>query len=136
MIEMNSNKILGWIFAVSLLIAFLHLGALEYFWYWQFWWFDIPLHFLGGVLLALIASFLYIKYGSTEGRVTNRMIFINLIATVLIVGFLWEVFELVAGGREFADSDYTLDTIADMFTDLAGGLFVYGIISNIYGRKS
>lgn len=133
---MNSNKILGWIFAVSVVIAFLHVGALEYFWYWQFWWFDIPLHFLGGVLIALMASFFYVRYVSTEGYITSRMLFINLISAVLIVGFLWEVFELVVGGREFADSDYTLDTISDMFTDLAGGLFVYGIINNIYARKS
>ncbi len=121
---------------MSLLLAFLHIGAMQFKWYWFFWWFDILTHFVGGVVVALGLLFWYIKYGSVKRSITKKEVFVISTLGVLVVGVLWELFEFLVGGSNFAESGFTADSISDLFTDIAGGAFVYVIISFIHGRKS
>lgn len=134
--NINRKTILSWLFGTSFLIGALHLGALKYSWYWLYWWFDIPVHFLGGIVVALISLYVYLKYSSAQGSLTKKQLFWVTFLGVLVIGLLWEAFELVVGGRAFADSDYMLDTISDIFTNISGSALVYVIISSIYERKS
>jgi len=119
----------------SLLLASLHVGALNNAWYWLYWWFDIPTHFLGGIVTALIALVVYSKYSSIEPQITRKNIFLVSLLSVVVIGVLWEGFELIIGGREFADSDYLVDTVADMFADTSGGLVVYLIMSVLFHKE-
>src|SRR5688572_29626513 len=43
---------LGVICALLALILILDLFALEYYLYWMLWWYDIMMHFLGGVIIG------------------------------------------------------------------------------------
>jgi hypothetical protein len=91
-----------------------------------FWWYDMPMHFLGGLFTSLLLLYVLIKYfnkivlnfGST---------FIVIITLSLIVGLLWEGYELflaiLSGNRHIL-----LDSISDICFDIAGaaqGMLIY-----------
>ena len=88
--------------------------ALSNFWYWQYRWLDMLMHFSGGVVIGLA---LYAAFG-------RRM---AILYGVLIVGALWEVFEYVLG-ISLVERNFAFDTTKDLTMDLVGGLAVYGIM--------
>ena len=117
-------------FILILIIAILHELALNFFLYWKFWWFDILMHFLGGLWIGLISLWFYflsgyVKY--TKKRIT--FIFVLSSVSVLVVGIAWELFELLV---EFDfSSEYLFDTISDLILDILGALTASIILINI-----
>ncbi len=114
-------RIILWkeILFVAILTLFLHLVSLKFFLYWTIWWFDIPLHFLGGFLIGLIAiSFLKIINRNTF--VTFNLFFLTIFA-VMIVGLVWELWELFVGFTTVLNDKG--DTILDLIMDILGGVF-------------
>lgn len=101
-------------------MAFLHVIALKLSLYWHFWWFDMPMHFLGGAIVALGLFFLIdIKFPLST--VFERLPFTLL--AVLAVALAWEYFELWAGIP--IESDYVVDTLTDLVMGLSGGYVGY-----------
>ena len=101
---------------VAILLVF-HLIALAFYFYWTLWWFDIMMHFLGGIIGGFITIwFLFdsdIFYTHVpSGKETALLAF----AVVLMVAVLWEVFEYKAG-LTGSEPRY----ISDVFSDLAFG---------------
>ncbi|MBP6866324.1 MAG: hypothetical protein KBC12_02145 [Candidatus Pacebacteria bacterium] len=96
------------------IIALVNYGAIKFHWYYSLWWFDMPMHFLGGMWVAmLLAWYLSDDRFSTDsvGRV---------ILGAFIVGLSWEVFELLLN-EQFVQNAYDLpDTLSDIFFDLSG----------------
>lgn len=97
-------------------LAVIHVIAIKLYLYWQILWLDIPMHFLGGIVVAL-------------GLYTLRdlQIFPNkflkllpVMLLVLCVAIAWEVYELMTGITTLAD--LYGDTIADIIMGLSGGL--------------
>lgn len=114
-------RIILWkeILFVAILTLFLHLVSLKFFLYWTIWWFDIPLHFLGGFLIGLIAiSFLKIINRNTF--VTFNLFFLTIFA-VMIVGLVWELWEIFIGFTDVLKDKG--DTILDLIMDFLGGIF-------------
>ena len=37
----------------SIILAVTHIISLELFLYWRYWWLDLPMHILGGSVVAL-----------------------------------------------------------------------------------
>jgi hypothetical protein len=73
------------------------------------------MHFLGGFWVSLaIIWFFHVK------DVSLKLIF-KIILGVLLIGFLWEVFEVVIDEIFSKNSFNVLDTISDIFLDLSGG---------------
>jgi hypothetical protein len=104
-------------------LAVIHNIAMQLFLYWHIWWFDIPVHTLGGIVVAL--GFFALR---------DLRIFPNawlkpvpVLALVLGVALLWELFELVAGIPNAGD--YAIDTSIDVTVGVLGG-FVGYIIGN------
>lgn len=96
-----------------LLIAVLHLSALALSLYWLYPWFDVLLHFLGGVWVFLALVWLAERF-----RVPYRVFLVFL--GVLFVGVGWEVFELLAGIPR--EANFVLDTSIDLLMDSLGGI--------------
>jgi len=110
-------------FVLIFLIATLHILAINFFLYWKFWWFDILLHFLGGLWVGL--SFLQFYFFSNLIKIkkkSNLFIFIFSVLTVLFVGLGWEIFEFIIGVN-FSEN-YWSDTILDLIMDTVGALTV------------
>lgn len=119
-------------FVLVTIIAILHYLALKFYLYWSIWWFDIPVHFLGGLWVGFIAMwFLFLSgivYKNVEFTKTTK-IFLIIVASVIAVGILWEVFEVYSGVLTF-EKNYWSDTSLDLVMDTIGG-----IVAFIYSRK-
>ena len=57
-----------------------------------------------------------------------------MILFVLTVGLSWELFEVIIESASIAEPDYLLDTIADIFVDIAGALFAYILFLRVPAR--
>lgn len=116
------------LFFIGLLtLAIAHSFFIEFSLYWRYLWLDIPVHLLGGIVVALgvaILPFFNITY--FEKRASLGV----YILIVLSVGVVWEVFESVAV-ITIHDYDFWLDTSMDLCMDVVGGYIGYGIVKNI-----
>lgn len=142
------------IFAFLIFILALHAVAFSNYWYWTIWWFDMPMHFFGGVWLAMAFLLLNSKFKilmvrprspSIPSRVEGLngssilQLFDYLIAVfitlsfVALGGILWEFFEffydLLISSRGYAGFAQlgAADTVSDLFFDLFGGLAAFAI---------
>lgn len=104
--------------AVLIIFIFVaHMLATKFYWYYSIWYFDMIMHFLGGVWLGLCAIYLFTPKSSSL-----RSIFLVLFF-VLTVGLGWEVFEFIFYNY-FAQHFFDVsDTFSDIFFDLTGGVF-------------
>ena len=103
-------------------VFFLHLIASDLYWYYSIWWFDMPMHFLGGMFIGMMALWLFcmpnsIKSGSPQ---TVFKVFLVTLTLGLVVGFFWEFFEYGVGHLFSVDLGNTLDSTSDLFFDIAG----------------
>jgi hypothetical protein len=116
--------LLAEIFFVGITVAVLHKIALSFSLYWTIWWFDIPMHFLGGALMALIT--LFIIYDSKFFNFSVKkpiVIFSAAIGMTLIIGLSWELWELYMGFTDVYKDQ--IDTMADLINDTLGAITVY-----------
>ncbi len=101
------------LFALLFLIACLHVIAAWLYLYQIVSWFDIPMHLLGGVAVALAY---FTVFGGTNKSIIRAIVF------VFIVGVLWEIFELSFGITFLSDgAAYVFDTAKDLTMDIIGG---------------
>lgn len=114
-------------FILIIVIAFLNYLAIQFHLYWTFAWFDILMHFLGGVWVAFLSLWFFFFSGFTNfkiGALKNMTIFSILLLSVIIVGILWEVFEIHSGVL-FFEKNYAWDTSLDLLMDTIGGVSVF-----------
>ena len=88
---------------------------MNFYWYSSVWYLDMFMHFLGGFWL----SFAMIWFFKIK-KITPKIIF-EIILGVLFFSIIWEVFEIIVD-KSITDNIFNiLDTISDIFFDLAGG---------------
>lgn len=107
-------------FALLTCIALLHYVALDRAYYWTIPWYDIMMHFLGGLWVALFSLWV-----CASGRVLflpQRVSWGKVLVVVLVVGLFWEFYELLFGLTFTSDPEYWGDSVLDMVMDTAGGL--------------
>jgi hypothetical protein len=113
MIKLNTLLLL---IALSVLAA-VHLIALEFYLYWYYLWLDIPVHFLGGVIVSLGL------FAATEMRLLFAAFwsdkFWRASIVVWLVMIAWEVFEVWAGIPIL--DNYVFDTTLDLAVGWLGG---------------
>lgn len=111
-------------------ILIIHIIATFAGWYESFWWFDIPMHLIGGAGVALSSYHLLQDYDKRNQFDSQSVALKILIITgfVAIAAVCWEFME------------FTLDTyvntnlqpgIADTMKDLANGLTGGGLVAVI-----
>jgi hypothetical protein len=100
-------------FAVLLLAALTQIAIAEYL-YWRIWWFDIPMHVLGGFWAGLFGAWMLRIFG-LEVSMLRCMLF------ALAVGVVWEVFEYYSGLTDFMYISYSADVAKDLVMDVIGG---------------
>lgn len=104
---------------VLILILILHLFGMYEHLYISYWYYDIILHILGGVGIALSALFIL--------KNPRYIILITIVA-----GILWELFEAYYGitGAPVGSYSHKIDTVKDLVDDTLGALVVYLISKN------
>ena len=115
---MKKSSILYIGFGLTVLLWALNFIALTFYLYWSISWYDIMMHFLGGLMTGVLAMWFW---GLEERSVSS---FLLLFASVMIVGGAWEVFEYV-NDLTFSTQEYKIDTIVDLVMDGLGGIFAY-----------
>jgi len=117
---MPRKKLSITVLALVFFILILNYAAMKFHWYYSLLWFDMLMHFLGGLWLGL--AFVWLYPAGTS--------YLKIIAGVLLVGIFWEIFELVVHNY-FPDEALDWgDTLLDLFFDmLGGGVAVFYLIN-------
>lgn len=114
-------------FFISLvLLAVANNLAVQFSLYWQYLWFDIPMHFLGGTVIALGFLSAYPMHFSTRGRR-----FKATLVFVLVGGLLWEAFEHSAGISLTREAALLPDTALDLAMDIVGGVVAFYVVEHM-----
>jgi len=122
---MNQRTAVGIsILSLALLIALFQYLASAYYLYWVWWWADIVMHFLGGLLIGG-AVLWWIRYEIPMSIRMHLPVFLTTFLAVVSVGVLWELFELFTDS--YSAINYTVDTASDLGMDVVGMLVAYGL---------
>jgi hypothetical protein len=100
-----------------LLLAVLNAIAISLHWYSIIWWFDMPMHFLGGLAVFYLSA--YIWFGATKYVSVGRYIYESIITAVLL-GVLWEALEFILYKKYGVPNFILLDSFSDLLFDLSG----------------
>lgn len=117
------------------ILAVLFFASVKFYLDWFYWWYDMVLHFLGGVVVGMF-SLVFLKEFFGLDHWTNKKIIVLTFLITLLIGLLWEIFELVVGTTSFADGRiYFTDTVSDLILDVVGGLFGVLCGFKIWGKN-
>jgi len=105
---------------VLVIIFVLHLISLRNDYYWLIWWYDIMMHFLGGVWVVLVLIWLnQLKAAAVV------LTFKRVLTTIVVVGLAWEIYELLFNQTFIDAKGYGLDTVLDLIMNTVGATAVY-----------
>ncbi len=120
---MQKNTILMTTLACAILGVILHFMALNFYFYWSYWWWDVMTHFFVsftgalGLYWGIFYSGLIFKQPFIRAWKNVLVIFL----LVLAIGIGWEMFEFTNGITD-SDEGYARDTMNDLILDSAGAL--------------
>jgi hypothetical protein len=120
----SKRKLIKEALILVLIIGGINFIASYFHWYWSIWWFDMPVHFMGGVFVGMLTIYLfYRKIGilTTKGQ-SLKALFVILAGT-FVFGFMWEIFEFFVQGSTNGNLANIVDSVSDICFDLAGGIF-------------
>lgn len=95
-------------------LAVLHYYALTDYLYWQYVWLDVPVHFLGGLALAMLLIGVLRNF--------HPRAFLFLMAGVILG---WEAFELLIQTQR--EANFVFDTALDLLMGSLGALCAYAL---------
>ncbi len=117
-------------FALLVLVGVLDLMGIYLYLYWTVWWFDMVTHFLAGSVVGLATLLVWQKFSITTDEKVSKIIWSAVIGG-LLVGLLWEEFELYFDLTSFSDGmAYVTDTVSDLILDTLGAF-----LGALYGMK-
>jgi hypothetical protein len=99
--------------------------AQKFYLYTSIWYFDMFMHFGGGfwegLLFLWFFPLLNLPFFHLSIEKIDLKLICKTISFVLMIGILWEVFEIYTHNYLGHDPFNILDTASDIFFDLAGG---------------
>ena len=111
-------------FAVLMTIFTLHLISLQNDYYWLIWWYDIMMHFLGGVWVVLVLIWLnQLKAAAVV------LTFKRVLTAIVVVGLAWEIYELLFDQTFIDAKGYGLDTVLDLIMNTVGAAAAYFLLN-------
>jgi len=122
---MHKNPFFQFLFLLLLVIATLEFIGLDRLWLFVFWWFDLVLHFLGGIWVSGMALWFFFLSGYVKPppRTVPKIAGVA-VASFLFIGTGWEIFEFLAGAIFAEEAEYFFDTATDMLIGLLGGVLI------------
>ncbi len=103
------------------IVAVIHFLANEHFLYWEWWWLDVVMHFLGGNFIASLFAWFYISLRET---IPSRA---AILYAVFLVAVLWELFEFMTGMMDTTIPGYVFDTVSDTILGILGA-YIFSIL--------
>ena len=121
---LSDLKTIAWFFIFPVLVLIVHFFLLFFNVYEIFPWFDMPIHFLGGMVVS-VTYFLTLKYlqGENYLMLNNIARVIFVFALVSLTAVFWELFEFSLTYLTGLGLQGNLDdTMLDLFLGMLGGL--------------
>ncbi len=114
------------------ILAVVNFIAVYLNWYYFVWWFDMPMHFLGGLTVFYFGAIVWrfaLKYVSF-----GRYLYESILTAVLI-GVLWEALEFYLYIKYGSPMFSLVDSFSDVFFDLSGALLGAFLITGFRNQK-
>lgn len=125
--QIRMTALLVSLLVLAAVLFILNEYAQVHFLYWRLWWYDIMMHFLGGVVVGGLAAALLVRLMPS---LSWRAMLGGVVVSILAVGIGWEIFEYAAG--MFAGVDNIVgDTLLDLVMDTLGALSAYGVVMSV-----
>jgi hypothetical protein len=126
--QLKHRKYLLELVFFATLTAVLHYLALVNFLYWNVSWFDILMHFLGGVTMGFLALFVFFTSNYLPGfakfKYNKLVVFYIVISFTMVIGLGWELWEIFYDMTDIMMDK--ADSILDLIMDFIGALVVVG----------
>ncbi len=117
---MIRKRLLNKLFVSIIALTIVFAGNTIFHWSDLLWWFDMPMHFLGGFTVFFFCAIVWLP---ARKWVSNGRFLFEAVITTVLIGVLWEALELYLYLTYGSPGFITLDAISDVFFDLAGALF-------------
>src|SRR3989344_5247275 len=116
---MHRNLLYGSL-ALAVLLLILNQAALNYDLFWKLWWYDIPMHFLGGLVLGCGFAWFFGSMQERTAHFSDTAVILSILGAVLLGGFVWEIYEYYFDLTYNPHLNYVLDTVKDIIMDMLG----------------
>lgn len=113
---MDRKKLFNMLAILIVAIFLINALANKFYWYSSIWYFDIIMHFLGGLWIGIFAFYFF-----SPQTISFRLIF-KILIMVFLIGIGWEIFEVFVDKVISLNYFNILDTISDILFDLTGGI--------------
>lgn len=113
---MNRSMLLKHLVVLMFFIFLVNFAANKFYWYYSVWYFDIIMHFLGGLWLGLFFAYIF---SGKSGPSPGSGFFFKVLLSTLVVGILWEFYEYYLNAVSLESFDLP-DTLYDIFFDMLG----------------
>lgn len=123
---MLQKKLLFLSLITIFLLALLHYFGIKLHWYFYYQWLDIVAHILGGLWVTFSALWIFLKMKRLENIQNHKLkLFLIMFFSVLVIGILWEYFEVTNGNVFMNMNGYWPDTLSDVLNGFIGGVLAY-----------
>lgn len=119
---MNRKALLKHLVILMFFIFLADLASRKFYWYYSIWYFDMPMHFLGGLWEGLF--FIYVL-SRKPTLLPSLGLFFKVVGFVFFIGISWEFFEYYSNNYIGQDPFNILDSLSDLFFDVSGGIVAY-----------
>jgi hypothetical protein len=121
----NKQLIIVLVIFGFMMASFAYLGQV-FKWNWSVWWFDIVMHFFGGVFATLVF------YAFSRTVFLKKYFLMYPVGKILVLVFLagigWELWEAMMGWTFRMIEPYPIDTIMDLIMDMLGAIATIRIV--------
>lgn len=121
--------------SVLVVLIFLHSAGSYFSWYWMYPWFDIVVHVLSGLWIALLVLWLASIFGQINSLKEYKIkSFLLAFVFAVLFGVVWELVENFGQITSVNADLYSWNTASDIISDAFGGILAY--VYFIQHRKS
>jgi hypothetical protein len=113
---MDRKKLFNTLAILIVAIFLINALANKFYWYSSIWYFDMIMHFLGGLWVGILAFYFF-----SPQTISFRLI-LKILMMVFMVGVGWEIFEVLVDKVVFLNSFSIIDTVSDIIFDIIGGI--------------
>lgn len=121
-----NNKTWFWIGSGPIVVLAIHVLGTIAGWYETWWWFDIPMHFLGGFAIAVTVGAI-LDYFQTKGQFEATWKPLYFAILLMFVGTAAAIWELMEFSFDFFLHTSMQPTILDTMKDICMGFIGGGL---------
>ncbi len=108
------------------IVILLHVLGSYFSLYWAYPWFDMVVHIMSGLWIALLILWLASIMGQINSlREYQAKSFLIAIVSAVLIGVVWEILENISQVTFVNANNYNYNTALDILNDGLGGLLAY-----------